>query len=329
MHKKIITLLVLFLFFNINAQTDIDTTKVPFVAYWSIGDSYDFRITKIKTRWKNDVLSKKDSSQYIANFKVLDSTATSYTISWTYTDKIISSLSKTIKEKYGSQQNLDSIISKNMLTNIIYTTDELGEFIEVENWQQISDLMSGLFTQIKATLKKNKPENYDKVEQVLNPLIEAYSSKSGIEQLVLSELQYLHYPFGLEYDISEPIEYEQEFPNLFGGKPLKGDATLSFESVDFEDSFCVLVEESKVRQKDTKALIQLFLKKAGFSKKKTKKVLKDAVIDIRDKNIYEYYYYPGVPHKITTLRKTLVKMEENTNRDETLMMLELIYDVEE
>ena len=66
------------------AQEAPDTTAVPFVAYWAIGDSYNFRITKIKKKWINKKQVRDDSSSYIANFQVLDSTENGYTIQWSF-----------------------------------------------------------------------------------------------------------------------------------------------------------------------------------------------------------------------------------------------------
>ena len=34
--------------------SQIDSTKVPFISYWSIGDSYDFKISKIEISFENN-----------------------------------------------------------------------------------------------------------------------------------------------------------------------------------------------------------------------------------------------------------------------------------
>ena len=36
--------------------------KIPFVAYWSNGDSYDYLITKVNKEWKGDLMEKNDST---------------------------------------------------------------------------------------------------------------------------------------------------------------------------------------------------------------------------------------------------------------------------
>ena len=53
MHK-ISLILILFLFtFPLFAQTD--STNISFVAYWEEGDSYNYKITKSKQKWKKEV----------------------------------------------------------------------------------------------------------------------------------------------------------------------------------------------------------------------------------------------------------------------------------
>lgn len=329
MHKLLATLVLSLFISTTYAQSETDTTKIAFIAYWSVGDSYDFKVTKVKKNWKNKKQTKNDSSQYVANFKVIDSTPDFYKVQWSYTNELVSSLNEKVDEHYGGEQALDSILNEYEVMNIVYKTDEFGEFLGIENWQEISDLMSGLFAQVKKSLRNKNPENYKKVEQVLDPIIDIYSSKEGIEQLVTKELQYFHFPLGAEFDVDKPVKFEQEFPNMLGGKPITGNAVLTIDSVDFENYFCILKEEVIVNPEETKAVVNKFMKKMGVSGKKAKNMIKDAKLDIRDSNIYEYYYEPGVPHKISAIRKTLVNIGTNLTETETLMTIELIYEDEE
>ncbi len=45
-----------------------DTHLFPFVAYWTVGDKYNFEITKIKNKYQNDSLVKADTSIYRSTF---------------------------------------------------------------------------------------------------------------------------------------------------------------------------------------------------------------------------------------------------------------------
>ena len=60
----LLSILILNIFTSFSQE---DTSKIAFIAYWSVGDSYDFRITKIKKSWKSDELVKSSDDTYIAN----------------------------------------------------------------------------------------------------------------------------------------------------------------------------------------------------------------------------------------------------------------------
>ncbi|MEF3077385.1 hypothetical protein [Winogradskyella poriferorum] len=324
MKKK--TILLLFLFFSLISYSQIDSTKVSFVAYWSIGDDYDFKVSKVKREWKNDVLTKKDSSQYIANFKVLDSNDKSYKIQWTYKNNIVSTFQEKAENIFDDKEAVNQILKKNDLSKVIYKTNELGEFLEILNWKELGESTKLLLQEMLNSFEKKNPEKVSELRNAINPIIEIYSSKQGIEQLAINELQYFHFPFGLEYDITEPIEYEQELPNVLGGKPIIADATLTFEEVDFENSFCSLKEETVINPDDTKRVVKELFTKMKIEESKAKETIDNAIFDITDLNYYQYYYNPGVPHYIYGGRKFILKMEKTNIEKIEELYIELIYD---
>lgn len=67
----------------------VDTSSVSYVAYWSVGDSYDFRVRKTSMQWTGDSLTKDEASEYTANFEVIDSTENLYKIRWTYSNELV------------------------------------------------------------------------------------------------------------------------------------------------------------------------------------------------------------------------------------------------
>ena len=318
--------IILLLLFSTPVFSQLDTTKISFVAYWSKGDNYQFKVTKLKKMWKNDKLTKNDSTQYVANFKVIDSTENSYTIQWTYQNYLINSYKENLNKIYEDKKAVNEIVKKYNVSEVIYKTDELGEFLEIINWQDISNLMSSMLGELEKSIQARKPDKLKEVKQAIKPLVEIYSSKIGIEQLILDELQYFHFPFGIEYDVNIPYEYEQELPNMVGGSPIKGNAKLSVIEVDFEDLYCVLKEEVTLNPDDTKRQVLLLLKKMGIGEKKIEEIIKTAVFDITDLNYYQYYYDPGVPHRVYGSRRTFVNMENSKTESFEELEIELIYD---
>lgn len=315
MKKSLSLLIVLTLVMPLFSQ--IDSTKVAFVSYWSIGDSYDFKVSKIKQQWKEGLLTKDQKEDYIANFTVIDSTETSYTVNWSYKNDL--------GNTYEIPEELIDSFSKYELTEIKYKTSEVGDFLEVLNWKEVGEVMNSMFDDLIEILGKDDKKKYKALKTAMQPLKEIYSSQQGVEQLVVKELQYFHFPMGLEYDITEPLIYEDELPNMFGGKPIKANAKVYFEDVDFEEGFCVVKQEMSLDQNDTKEILRQVFKKMKLDDKGMKEALKTAVFKIEDRNVYEYYYYPGIPHRIETERESFIDINNEKSKRIDKIIIELIY----
>ena len=309
--------LMLITIFTMPLFGQVDTTKVPFVAYWSVGDSYNFKISKTKQQWKEDKLTKDEQKSQVVNFTVIDSTETSYTISWSYENDL--------GNTYQIPEELLEKFSKYQMTEVKYKTSEVGEFLEILNWEEIRAIMNGMFDDMIELLGKNDKIQQNAIDELMQPLRQVYSSKQGIEQLVLKDIQYFHFLMGLEYNITEPILYEDEFPNMFGGKPIKADGKMYFKDVDFEEGFCTVKQEVVLDPEDTKEVIKQMFKQMKLKDRELKKILKTAVFEIEDNNTYEYYYYPGIPHKIEIMRNTFLDMDKEKIRGIEKTVIELIY----
>ena len=308
--------LITILLISTNLFSQIDTTKIAFVSYWSIGDSYNFKISKIKKQWKEGKLTKDQKQDYIANFKVIDSTENSYTINWSYENDL--------GNTYKIPEKLLDRFSKYKITEIKYKTSEVGYLIEILNWKEVGDTMNSMIVDIIEVLGDKDEMKKDALKTAMQPIKQIFSSKQGVEQLVLKELQYFHFPMGLEYDITEPLLYDDELPNMLGGRPIKAKAKLYFENVDFEESFCVIKQELSLDPKDTKDLLKQFFKQMKLGNKEMKKALETAVLQIEDKNVYEYYYNPGIPNRIETIRETIIDIDKEKVKNIDKTIIELI-----
>lgn len=200
------------------AQAQTDSSAVPFVAYWSTGDAYNFKVTKIKQKWTNEILTKNDTSQYVAHFEVIDSADKSYKIKWTFENNLINTrdIPKDIQEKFSAFKQ----------SEIIYTTTELGEFRAIENWEEFGTFMKEMFDTLIDSKSGEDGLDKEKFRAVMQPIMAAYTSREGLEQVVFKELQYFHFPFGMEYAVKDTLEYEETLPNLLGGTPIKGKGKL-------------------------------------------------------------------------------------------------------
>jgi hypothetical protein len=288
---------LLLLYYPFNSKAD--GTILPFVAYWSVGDAYDFKVTKINRKWQDGKLNLNDSTISICQFKVLDSTATGYRISWT------------MMESSGHGFLPPSLLEKAPLysfRNISYRTDEMGSFIEIENLDSIVAKFSEIFNDLMSERQELKRIDRASFEKTMNPIISMYTSREGIELKIFSELHLIHFPFGLEYSVTRPILYNDILPNFLGGKPLRAQGKIHFENVDFKKKFCSMFQELQVNKTDATNLVKEVLVLMNLDSKEHTKALKSSKVDFRESNRFDYFYYPGIPTRIEYKRTGNVKI---------------------
>ncbi len=293
-----------------------DTTSVSYVAYWSVGDSYDFSVRKTSRQWSGDSLTKDDISEYTGNFEVTDSTETSYTVVWTFSNEL--------SNTWDIPDELLSELAKYEITEVVYTTTEMGEFTGIGNWKELGEMMRSMFTDIFRIMSDGSQENFDRMMDLARPVTEMYSTKEGVEQLAFPELMLFHFPFGAMITVGDTIQYDDQFPNLLGGDPIRAEARLWFEEVDFEEERSVLMQESKLNPDDTKAFLRSFFERTVVDDADLSKALDEAVYEIDTRNRYDYYYYPGVPVKIDFNRNINVDIGGQKTRRHDTITIELL-----
>ena len=313
---KKLALLLAITAFSAGSFCQDDTTSVSYVAYWSVGDSYDFKVRKTSMQWTGDSLTKDEISEYTANFEVIDSTESSYTVVWTYSNELVNT--------WDIPEEMLDELSKYEMSEVVYTTTEMGEFTGIENWEELSQMMRSMFNDVFRIIAKESEADFDKLMQAAQPFLEMYSSKEGIEQMVLPELKLLHFPFGAMIPVGDTIRFEDQFPNLLGGDPIRADAKLWFEQVDFAEERSVLVQESKLNPEDTMAFLREILSRMGATGDDLAKVLAEATYTIDTFNRYDFYYYPGVPVMIDFNRHIRIDIGEEKNRRDDTITIELL-----
>lgn len=296
------------------AQEKKDSLKIPFVSYWSKGDVYKFKVKKFEEKWKDEKLVKNDSIVYDASFTVLDSTETSYKIKWNY--KI------DISNAFKFPTDLKNIVSKFKDMDIIYTTSEVGAFIGIENWEEISKNVKEMTSELM-TLLPTKQNNNEELKKTMQQLFDVYATKEGIETYFAKEIQMFHYPFGVEFNTEEELVYEEELPNPFGGNPIKAVSTLYFDEVDVENSRCVFYREMKIDPEDSKKMLADIFKKIAPNDKDLKNFSKKMVFEVNDTNGYDYVYDPGVPVFIFNEREIIIKVDSKNERKIDRLEIEL------
>jgi len=308
-HKSRFTLKYLLLLFLLSplglcAQTDslgsaADTlARIPFIAYWSTGDVYKFDVQKIDIRTKNGAETKNDTSSYTGVFEVMDSTETDYRIKWSFEGS--SPLAGALDKSTISALNDAEIYE------VIYVTDELGTFRQIENMEE---LQRSAGKTIEALLAGPLKEMPDSARMMMEPLLRSMTTPAFIESNLLPELKLLHYPYGVEFVEGDTITYEEEIPNPFGGNSMQATSTLYVDSLDVADDFIHLKQFMNMDESDVTELLRGVFESMGMKQEKPREVINEAIFKIRNDNDYYFYYYPGIPIYIDYFREIETKID--------------------
>ncbi len=260
-----------------------DTTNVTFVAYWQPGDTFHFRITKILQTWQGRKQTQNDSIQYVAKFEVLHADTGSYTIRWSFKNTFfdIIDMSGASRKKF---QKYDT-------TEVLYKTDKYGGFDKIENWQELSTMVTDL---INGKINETKVDSIKvKLKKSMEPLLQVYRTERGIEQLVFRELLIFHFPFGYEYNKDKYYEYIEKLPNLLGGSPVTGNGILFVRSVDFDNHRCTLVQRMKILPDVADRILTTYFKSIGMRPEAVDEAITGSTLQIADNNIMDYHVLSG------------------------------------
>jgi hypothetical protein len=208
-----------------------DTTAIDFVAYWRIGDSYEYTHTIINEDIKENGQSISDTNMYIFTLSVLDSTEKSYTLKLTFT-----------KPHEGASGELTFFeFSK---PDLIYQTDQNGKFVKLLNYTDLLITYDSLFSIVQKTVNPDgKTFQYE-----LNKIKSAFTSEDGLIQKFYQEMHFLHATLGYRYDASKSISYDDELPNLLGSENFKATTKLFIENLDTNNYYCELVKVKELDQ---------------------------------------------------------------------------------
>jgi hypothetical protein len=290
--------------------------KILYYADWSIGDSYDFKITKIKQSWKNSVLSSSDSIQFLSNFTVIDSSDSTYTIRW--------SLKKNIIDTYEIPEEIVNKYSQFRIPDVIYKTNHLGQFIGIDNIDSLSFVMDLFLKESVNIIAAKANIEIEELSDKIKPILSVIESKESFNQLLFNEIILIHFPFGALLSPKKPVRYKDSYPNSLGGKPIPCNVKIEIKRVNYDSARCVFVNDVYIDQKSSKDFLTDILTTLRKNSREIKLGLKSLNFDMTDHNIFDYYYYPGIPINIDTKRTRILDLPNSSVTTIDRIKIELI-----
>ena len=189
--KKHILLTLISLVFTIKkvqSQIDFKNSTVGAISYWNKGEKYNYELDINKFSVKNTDTIVTEHINFDVEVSVLNSSKNSYTMQWLY---------KNINYcNYNPSSFLYKMISTMKGIKIIYKIDEVGNFIEVLNANEIKEYV----------LKTAKPSNSIETSLLDIRIKNMYANKEIIEANSISYILLFHNFFGSEYKLKEKLK---------------------------------------------------------------------------------------------------------------------------
>lgn len=240
-------LLFLFLVAGLSAfaQIDRENESVQVISYWEKGDKQNYYITLEKLKIiDNDTISRELVS-YDVEVSVLGATEDSYSIQWHYKNFETSNPNPLLKKIAEIPNDM----------KVVFKTDELGTFIELENWEEIRDFNLKMITELK-DMFKDTPE----VGNILNQVYASYLSKESIQATATKDIQQYHTFHGAAYSLGEVLEGNILSPNAFGGKPFDTEVLVYLDEIDEEEDNYIMRASYEVNKEQLVEAVLNFAK---------------------------------------------------------------------
>lgn len=319
-------LYVLFFFIPliILAQTDAVTTDdaaledIQIIAYWSKGDVYRFDVTKVDYRTSQGEVTKNDTTNYTGRFEVMDSTATAYTIKWTMEDySPLSETTSSLMDELGVDLTTG-------FTDIIYSTNELGVYQQIENLEEIQVFVNEVIAKMLEKPEFNNPEFSPEKMKAIRTNLERIGQRGFIETSMFPELKQLHSVFGGAYSQSDTLRYEDQFFVPLWNGMAKAYGTVYLDTVDVSDDYVHLKQLVDVNETEMKSQLVDYLKTFGPDSTQLDKMMEEAIYSTYEDNDFHFYYFPGIPIYIDCFRHVRMKIEDAESEAKVRLLIEWI-----
>lgn len=256
-------------------QNSVADSTATIISHWKKGEVINLALLKQRNKLKGSQLLFNEGSTYEATITILDSSQEGYTLEWIYRNfKLKNPHAHPIVEGMTK-------LSEGM--KVKYTTNQLGAFTSLLNWQEIQEIglkkIDGIFGAIK------DPQ----VMAVASQAKSMFNSKSSIELLAIKEVRLYHSLYGKEqYELNEVLKIATQVPNILGGDPLPALLTIEMTALKPEENYCKIQTLKTLDEEKTSKIIFAYLTKTAKATGATAPTEKDLpLIKISEKNEFE------------------------------------------
>jgi len=233
MKKLLFSVFLLLSFLRAQGQIYMNDSTVHVIGYWDNMEKQTYTMTHEKLVIRDNETISREFYKYAIDITIVDSTENSYTIDWFYHDYEVQSDNEITKLLFSIAEDMTCTIK----------TDELGEFKEVVNWEEMRDYI------LKGTnLIKQEMEHLPDFDKLVTQIENMYSTKESIETVVMHEIQQFYTFHGGAYKLGEIYSADMKVPNGHGDEPFDAEITVWLDEIDPDDNNYILRLKQEVNQ---------------------------------------------------------------------------------
>ena len=281
-------------------------------ANWTVGEKYQYQVTKVKLKVKNDSITTNDTSAYIGHWKIAEKIQSGFRLKWIMSNEYLNKHKVFEKSKSKKDSNIE----------FIYTTNTIGEFNELENWKDVRKSIFEIFDEMKNENFESKED--EKVAKASLKFLKAfYKDKYAIQEMIGKEIIAIHGFFGTKLNSKvDTIIEKGEAYSLFSEDPIPTITRLYLKEFDKTGNQCTFY---KINKYDPKSAIDLAIKLSKkYGRAPTDEELKNSTLDIQKTHKATFIYSKGIPNWIEKETKTIANTSTETGFSSKKIIIEKI-----
>lgn len=227
-----------------NQVTNNSATLIPYYRQW---EQKNYKVQRQQQKTIEGKTNVLDNATYQMRLTVVEAATDHYIIDVKYTN---------FKQANEAKGNL-FVIPENL--KVTYATNELGTFFEIMNWDTVSDTLQAILAQIA---QNNPAINADQLAEEKQKL----QSQDYLEEIFIKDIRLLHLPYGIAYQLQNPVITNNKVPNLLGGKePFPGIFKLEMTELKPANNWCKIVMQQSLDQEKLQPMLNDFAKEANVN----------------------------------------------------------------
>lgn len=231
--------------FSVSAEEVTYSSEIK----WTPGEERSYTISKTRNKSKAGKTGSDVTSTTDVKITVIDASSTGYLIGWQLGE------TKLNDPKLSANPIFQS--TSNMLNGfeLLLEVSSDGSILGIQNWKEVQNRSNAVVEELISFLKDNSALSDTQIAQFTQQIKSMYSTREQIVQLTTREAQVFFFTLGKRYRLAEPIAYELNLPNQFGGEPFPAYATLELESLDTETNLAKVVWEQYLDEAESSRIM--------------------------------------------------------------------------